>query len=161
MHPTRANRSDRLSKPFPLVSTSSPGRLIPRWRIDLEKQPRQADQRIRLEVETQRRKPEHDAEKSLDPEAIAAIQQTEPALAAMQHSADADSIEHTGHYWPGDPSSFAFGPGSYQLGPNTKGRESNTCLGDRMTQQCVALRQSRSGRADPPNNEVFIFTMLW
>jgi murein L,D-transpeptidase YcbB/YkuD len=50
---------------------------------DLEQQRRQADQRMRPEVETQRREAQQIAATTLDDEAIAAIQQTERALTAI------------------------------------------------------------------------------
>ncbi len=50
---------------------------------DLELQRRQANQRVRPEVEAQRNQAQQDAQKSLDDDAIAAVQQTERALVAI------------------------------------------------------------------------------
>jgi hypothetical protein len=64
-------------------ATSSGGRTVAQVRADLEEQHKQADRRTRPEVEAQRRQAQEVAEKSLDTEAIAAIQQTERALIAI------------------------------------------------------------------------------
>ncbi|HEV7520442.1 MAG TPA: YfdX family protein [Candidatus Angelobacter sp.] len=64
-------------------TTSSGGRTAAQVQADLEEQRRHANQRTRPEVEAQRRQAEDEAEKNLDKEAIAAVQQTERALIAI------------------------------------------------------------------------------
>lgn len=65
------------------AASSSQGGTATEVLTDLEQQRRQANQRIRPEVETQRNQAQKEAEKILDSEAIAAVQQTERALVAI------------------------------------------------------------------------------
>lgn len=67
-------------------ATSSSGRTAAQVQADLEVQRRQANQRTRPQVEAQRRQAEDEAEKNLDQEAIAAVQQTERALIALSEN---------------------------------------------------------------------------
>jgi hypothetical protein len=50
---------------------------------DLNEQRKHADQRMRPEVEAQRRQAQQEGERTLDSEAIAAVQQTERAVIAL------------------------------------------------------------------------------
>jgi len=63
--------------------SSSQGRTASEVLTDLEHQRRQANQRMRPEVEAQRNQAQKEAENTLDREAIAAVQQTERALVAI------------------------------------------------------------------------------
>ena len=64
-------------------ATSSSDRTSTQVLADLEQQRKQANQRIRPEVEAERAQAQDQAAKTLDNEAIAAIQQTERALVAI------------------------------------------------------------------------------
>src|ERR1700731_1060009 len=59
---------------------------------DLEQQRKHADQRMRPLVEAQRQQAQQSAEKSLDSEAIAAIQQTERALNAIAEARSDEAL---------------------------------------------------------------------
>ena len=67
-------------------TTNSKDQVATEVRTDLENQRREADKQIRPEVETQRKEAQQRAEKTLDREAVAAIEQTERAVNALSEN---------------------------------------------------------------------------